>query len=173
MCGIRALNVGSSYGRALFGIIITMQPDHVGHVHLKVSDLKRAEEFYTKILGLTVTERIGNKFVFLTLGKHHHDVALMDVGKNAPLPPSDGTGLFHFAFEVATMRDFAVLYKIFREAGITPTTVDYGISKAMYIPDPDQNIIEIYVDTRQERIVWEGKTERLHEDQILSFLSET
>ncbi len=125
------------------------------------------------MLGLTVTERVGNEFVFLTLGKHHHDVALMNVGKNAPHPHPKGTGLFHFAFEVATMRDFAVIYKNFKEAGIIPTTVDYGISKAMYIPDPDQNIIEIYVDTRQERDMWEGKTERLHEEKILSYLRGT
>ena len=150
-----------------------MKPHHLGHVHLKVSDLKRAEEFYTKMLGLTVTERVGNEFVFLTLGKHHHDVALMNVGKNAPHPPPKGTGLFHFAFEVTTMRDFAVFYKIFKEAGITPTTVDYGISNAMYIPDPDQNIIEIYVDTRQERKMWEGKTGRLQDEKILSYLKET
>ena len=88
-----------------------MKPHHLGHVHLKVSDLKRAEEFYTNMLGLKVTERVGDEFIFMTLGTHHHDVALMNVGKNAPRPPARGTGLFHFAFEVATTKDFAAFYK--------------------------------------------------------------
>jgi catechol 2,3-dioxygenase len=150
-----------------------MKPHHLGHVHLKVSDLNRAEEFYTKMLGLKVTERVDDEFIFLTLGTHHHDVALMNVGKNAPRPPARGTGLFHFAFEVATTKDFAAFYKRLKEAGIIPTTVDYGISKAMYIPDPDHNIIEIYVDTREERRMWQGRTELLQEEKILSYLKET
>lgn len=46
----------------------------IGHVHLKISNLKTAEDFYTKIFGFKVSERIGN-FIFLTFGKEHHDLA--------------------------------------------------------------------------------------------------
>ena len=53
----------------------------IGHVHLKVSNLKRAEEFYKK-LGFKVNERV-NGYLFLTLGKKHHDLALQDIGSNA------------------------------------------------------------------------------------------
>ncbi|HME86899.1 MAG TPA: VOC family protein, partial [Candidatus Nanoarchaeia archaeon] len=61
-----------------------MKPDHLGHVHLKVRDLEAQEAFYKKILGVKVTQKVKNEFVFLSLGKHHHDIALMNIGKQAP-----------------------------------------------------------------------------------------
>lgn len=147
-----------------------MKPNHLGHVHLKVSNLKRAEKFYTTFFGLKVTERVGNDFLFLSLGKHHHDVALMNVGKNAPHPSRESTGLFHFAFEVKTKKEFAQFFKKFKDGGLHPETVDYGISIAMYVADPDHNVIEMYVDTRKDKKQWKGSTKLLREEEILSFL---
>ncbi len=148
-----------------------MKPDHLGHVHIKVNNLKKAEEFYTKILGLKITEKINDEFVFLSLGKHHHDVALMHV-KNAPHPPEFSTGLFHFAFEVKSMKEFANFYKIFKLHKLPISTVDYGISKAMYTEDPSKNIVEIYVDTRNENKLWKGKSSLLMEEEILKYLED-
>lgn len=147
-----------------------LKPDHLGHVHLKVSDLKRAENFYTNFFGLNVTEKIENHFVFLSLGKHHHDVALMNIGSNAKRPDENETGLFHFAFEVKTKKDFATFFKKFKDAGLDPSTVDYGISLAMYVKDPDDNVVEIYIDTRERIHKWEGKTRLLLEEEIISHL---
>ncbi|MFC6726815.1 VOC family protein, partial [Halobium palmae] len=52
--------------------------DHLGHVHLKVRDVDRAVAFYGDLLGLAVTERYGS-YAFLSLGDHHHDLALQAV----------------------------------------------------------------------------------------------
>src|SRR3990167_3662124 len=103
-----------------------MKPGHLGHVHLKVSDLAGAEKFYTAALGLKVTERFGNQYVFLSLGRHHHDIALMNVGKNAPRPQRNATGLFHVAFEAKNKKDFAKMYLQVKKAGAVPEAVDYG-----------------------------------------------
>lgn len=56
----------------------------LGHIHLKVSDLKAAEEFYCKILGLKLQERVQDLFSFLTFGDAHHDIALQQVNSSAP-----------------------------------------------------------------------------------------
>ncbi len=148
-----------------------MKPDHLGHVHLKVNNLEKAQDFYTKIFGLKVTEKINDEFIFLSLGKHHHDVALMNV-KNAPNPPEFATGLFHFAFEVKNMKEFAKFYKKLRKNNLPISTVDYGISKAMYTEDPSKNIVEIYVDTRSKVKEWKGKTKLLMEEVILKHLED-
>ena len=72
---------------------------HLGHVHLKVSDVDRSVAFYTDVFELSVTERHG-RYAFLSFGEHHHDVALQGVGPGAP-GQSAGVGLYHAAFEVA------------------------------------------------------------------------
>ncbi len=137
---------------------------HLGHVHLKVSNLDRAEEFYTKILGFKITEKIKNQFLFLTLGKHHHDVALMHI-PNAPKPPQYSTGLYHVAFEV-TLEEFKERYAFFESRGLEPEAVDHGISYAFYFADPDENVIEFYVDTRDRLKDWNGHTISLRSKDV-------
>ena len=48
----------------------------IGHVHLKVSDIPRAERFYVDVLGFHVTARYGDDAVFLSAGDNHHDLGL-------------------------------------------------------------------------------------------------
>src|SRR4051794_14159362 len=48
----------------------------IGHVHLKVSDLDRAERFYTEVLGFTVKARYGTDAVFVAAGDYHHHIGL-------------------------------------------------------------------------------------------------
>ena len=38
----------------------------IGHAHLKVRDLQRTIDFYTRFLGLKVTEVVGDHYAFLT-----------------------------------------------------------------------------------------------------------
>jgi catechol 2,3-dioxygenase len=150
-----------------------MYRTRIGHVHLKVRDLKKAIEFYTQFLQMRVTERVGEQFVFLSGGPHHHEVALQSVGSDAPPAPRRSPGLFHVAFEVPDKRSFAVAYRALVDAGVSVYPVDYGISWAMYFKDPDGNGVEIYVDTRQDpqgRELWGGETVVLDRDTILSWL---
>lgn len=129
----------------------------LGHVHIKVRDIKRAETFYTKLLGFKVTERFEDQYVFLAFGKAHHDLALKNVGADAPVPPHSSTGLYHFALEVASEQELREVYQKLKQNGIPVTPVDHGISKAFYFSDPDGNGIEVYVDTRHKRMAWGGK----------------
>src|SRR6266581_4349475 len=48
----------------------------IGHVHLTVSNLERALEFYRDALGFEVTQRYGTSAVFLSAGGYHHHIGL-------------------------------------------------------------------------------------------------
>ena len=141
----------------------------IGHVHLKVSDLKKAEEFYTKIFGLKVTERVAN-YLFLTFGKEHHDLALQE-HKNARHPSWYMTGLYHFAVELENLKQLAGIYFKLKKLKIDFAPVDHGISKTIYFSDPDENGIEVYVDTRKERKKWDGMSAFIKEDDFKKWLN--
>ncbi len=40
----------------------------IGHVHLKVTDLQRALQFYCEILGFALTQRYGKQAAFISAG---------------------------------------------------------------------------------------------------------
>ncbi len=137
----------------------------IGHVHLKVSNLKKSEEFYTKVFKLKIAERMAN-YIFLTFGKEHHDLALQE-HKNAKKPEEDSAGLYHFAIELNNLKELADIYFKLKKMSIQFSPIDHGISKAIYLSDPDGNGIEIYVDTRNEKKDWEGMSRFIQEEEFL------
>ncbi|GAC1350279.1 MAG: VOC family protein [Ktedonobacteraceae bacterium] len=147
----------------------------IGHAHLKVRNLERSIDFYTRFLNLHETERVDNAYAFLTAGTFHHDIALQRVEPDAPQPPLHATGLYHVAFEVPDRRSFAEAYRTLTEAGVPVATVDHFISWAMYFDDPDGNGLEIYCDSRHMpagRQLWHGQNASLDEAPILAAIAE-
>ncbi|QLG63833.1 VOC family protein [Halorarum salinum] len=147
-----------------------MTVDHLGHVHLKVRDVERAIEFYADVLdGLTVAERVG-RFAFLTLGEHHHDLALQEVpNAGSASTGSDGpVGLYHAAWEVADAESLAGAYERLRAREVDVSPVDHGISLALYFDDPDGNGVEVYLDVREERDreEWGGENRRFDPTEL-------
>lgn len=134
----------------------------LGHVHLKVTDLERSVKFYTDVLELAETEH-RNKYVFLSWGQHHHDIALQEVYGSSD---STGPGLYHVAVEVPERSDLDTLYNRATNWTDEVSAVDHGISESLYFSDPDGNGIEVYVDTRDEKGLteWKGQTRRLKMD---------
>jgi catechol 2,3-dioxygenase len=71
----------------------------VGHIHLHVSDLDRAESFYHGLLGFEVMTRSYPGALFLAAGGYHHHIGVnVWISAANPLPPDDAAGLL--AFEV-------------------------------------------------------------------------
>ena len=133
-----------------------MQPIHpdtkIGHVHLKVSDIDRAEAFYRDALGFEVTTRYGTEAVFMSAGGYHHHIGLNMWESKGGRPPERGTtGLFHFAILYPDRAALATALKRLLDAGIMiDGASDHGVSEALYLHDPDGNGIELYRDRPRE-----------------------
>jgi len=143
----------------------------IGHVHLKVRDLQSSVDFYQRYLNMTVTEQLGEDFVFMSAGEKHHEVALQAVGPQAETPSQRAVGLYHVAFEVPDRRAFASTYRQLSHNGVQVYPVNHRISWALYFNDPDGNGIEIYWDTRQTAEgakIWEGVDRPLREADLLA-----
>lgn len=139
----------------------------LGHVHLKVRDVGRSEAFYRDLLGLEVTERVGDRFTFMSFGREHHDLALQQLGEQAPLPGPHFVGLYHFAVDVRDEAGLAAVARRLLDHSEPFSAVDHGISKALYFNDPDGNGVEVYCDTRAERGQWQGQTRPLDVQELL------
>jgi len=69
----------------------------VGHIHLHVSNIARAEVFYTGMLGLSLMQRYGPTAAFFSAGGYHHHVAInIWNGAGAPPPPEGSAGLRYY-----------------------------------------------------------------------------
>ena len=125
----------------------------IGHVHLKVSDIDRALDFYTGVLGFQLTQRFGDEAAFVAAGDYHHHIGLNTWQSKGGPPPAPGTtGLFHLAVLYPTRRELAEALRRVRDAGIPlDGASDHGVSEALYLRDPDGNGIELYWDRPRDQ----------------------
>jgi catechol 2,3-dioxygenase len=134
---------------------------NVGHVVLKVRDIERAARFYRDVLGLKEVARgtFGRPMAFFSTGDNHHDVAVMEVGAEAPAPPPDATGLYHVALRIGTSLDeLRAAHAHLAAHGITQMRIrDHVVSQSIYVNDPDGNGVELYVDADQA--IWRDQPE--------------
>lgn len=131
----------------------------IGHVHLKVSNIDKALEFYKDLLGFEITTRFGNSAVFLSAGGYHHHIGLNTwESEGSTSPPFGHTGLYHAAILYPTRKELAkVLKKLIDEKYPITGASDHGVSEAIYLNDPDGNGIELYCD--RPRSSWEVKND--------------
>lgn len=129
----------------------------IGHVHLKVSDLQRALDFYCGLLGFELMMRYGKDAAFISAGGYHHHIGLNTwYSKNGPPAPMNSAGLFHTAILFPTRKDLAVAFHRLHEANYPLTGAsDHGVSEALYLDDPDKNGVELYWD--RPRADWPKK----------------
>lgn len=120
----------------------------IGHVHLKVSNIGKALEFYRDILGFEITQWYGENAVFISAGGYHHHIGLNTWhSKDASPAPVRAAGLYHLAILYPTRKDLAIAVKRLIEAKYPLTgAADHGVSEAIYLDDPDQNGVELYWD---------------------------
>ncbi|HVS16781.1 MAG TPA: VOC family protein [Thermoanaerobaculia bacterium] len=144
-------------------------PPTLGHVHLEVTDLERSVEFYRTLLGLELVERAG-RFAFLSATDRHHELALQELPRRAapaagpPAADPPRPGLYHLAFEVADEAALRGAAARARALGAAVASVDHGISWALYLSDPDDLGVEVYLDRRSApggTPRWEGRSRPL------------
>ncbi len=119
-------------------------PD-IGHVHLHVSDLQKAETFYHTLLGFDVTQRSYPGALFLSAGGYHHHIGVNTwVGEGAPIPPADAVGLLSFGVVVPGRETIEVLKNRFEENSVQFEAKRYDIVQrdVLRVRDPDGMAIE-------------------------------
>ncbi len=135
----------------------TPDETRIGHVHLKVSDLDRALEFYRDLLGFEVTTMYGENAAFLSAGGYHHHIGLNTWHSKGGSPaPRNTPGLYHTAILYPTRKDLAEIVQRLIDADYPIRGAsDHGVSEAIYLDDPDGNGVELYRDRPREE--WEYK----------------
>jgi len=120
----------------------------IGHVHLKVSNLEKALDFYCRVLGFEITQQFGDQVAFISAGGYHHHLALNTwESSDGPPPARNATGLFHLAILYPTRTALAEAFRRLTDAGISiDGASDHGVSEALYLRDPDGNGIELCWD---------------------------
>jgi catechol 2,3-dioxygenase len=132
-----------------------IQPDRIGHVVLKVRDLKRSEAFYTKVLGLVPMGTLERpRVLFLSCNaQDHHEIGLVEIGPKAVKPKPAAVGMAHVAFRLKTEDELRLAYRELKEHDVPITlTVNHGVSKSVYFLDPDGNELEVYVDNPSDEV---------------------
>ncbi len=125
----------------------------IGHVHLKVSDLKKSLEFYRDLLGFDLVMMYGDQAAFLSAGGYHHHIGLNTWHSlNSPKSQKQAVGLYHTAFLYPTRKELAKIFDRLRQARYPLTGAsDHGVSEALYLDDPDGNGVELYWDRPKEQ----------------------
>lgn len=108
----------------------------VGHVHLQVSNLARAEVFYTGVLGFKLMQRYGSAAAFLSAGGYHHHIGINTwAGAGAPPPPTGSAGLRWFEVVLPSPAEVQAAAARLQAAGINAEALDGGL----LVKDPSEN----------------------------------
>jgi catechol-2,3-dioxygenase len=128
----------------------------LNHAVLYVNGLAREVEFYTKTLGFEVRVEIPGQAAFLRSAgsANDHDLGLFEIGAGH----EDGrpkVGLYHLAWEVATLADLVETRQKLMDAGALVGESDHRVSKSLYAKDPSG--IEFEVLWRVPVADWESE----------------
>ncbi len=108
----------------------------IGHVHLRVTNLERAIEFYAGVLGFQLTQRYGPQAAFLSAGGYHHHIGLNTwESESGPAAPRNTAGLYHLAILYPTRAALArALLRVLRAGIELDGAADHGVSLALAEP---------------------------------------
>jgi catechol 2,3-dioxygenase len=115
----------------------------LGHVHLRVADIARAEEFYHGLLGFDVTARLPGA-LFVSAGGYHHHLGMNTWESRGGKPAVDPvTGLREFSISLPDAGELGRLTSRVEAAGVP---VERGAGSAVLL-DPFQNRIRLVLQS--------------------------
>lgn len=123
-----------------------MKISGLGHVALKVTDMKKSKHFYHDVLGMPYSgEHEGKSEVFFRADRHHNLALFLVDSVDNSTPPLD-----HVAFRLQGGREELGLAQMELEsAGIHVMPYEHQEVQSLYFNDPDGNQLELYVHLEQ------------------------
>ena len=120
------------------------------HVGLFVADLAKMVDFYTRVLGLVISDRAqrkdGGEIVFMTLDPREHHQVVFASGRPADLPYNMIQQLSFRAESLSALREVYAALK--REPIVELGPLSHGNAISAYFRDPEGNRLEVFVDTK-------------------------
>ena len=126
------------------------------HMGLSVRDIAKMEDFYTRVLGFTVTDRGtagGMGLVFLSRNPLDHHQIVLATGRPESLPantanPQFGPSINQISFKMGSLADLREINKrLEEEGGKNLFPANHGIAWSIYAHDPEGNNLEFFVDS--------------------------
>src|SRR5579875_3306935 len=88
------------------------RPMYLQHVNLYVRDAERSKKWYEELLGLHTYEYRPGWAAFMSADtEQSHEVALMQLGPDAPLQQKGQVGLNHLAWRLESLDDLKEFYQ--------------------------------------------------------------
>lgn len=144
----------------------------IGPVRLFVKDLAKALEFYTRIMGLRVTEEVdyqGHRCVFLRCNTEHHSLALYPVALRTKLGLSPHTTCMSFGNQLGDYEQLRNAVDFLKASGVTikylPPELFPGIDYSAFAIDPDGHAVQLYY--YMEQVGWDGQVRPLSARRVV------
>jgi catechol 2,3-dioxygenase-like lactoylglutathione lyase family enzyme len=120
-------------------------PRKLGHINVLTADMDDMRTFYCDVLGLRVSDRLGDAGTWLRLGADHHTVALVDKGY---------AHFHHLAFEMTDWGELRVAFDHLAQHGrwLAWGPVRHGLGQNLcgYVRIPEEEcFVELYCDMEQ------------------------
>ena len=113
----------------------------MNHAVLYVRDAQVHRRFYQDVLGFSTVIDGPGPFVFMRApaSTNHHDIAFFTIGAGAASSDAGQrtVGLYHLAWEVATLDELAAMRERLSAAGALIGASDHHCNKSLYCRDPD------------------------------------
>ena len=113
----------------------------MNHAVLYVRDARRTVRFYQDVLNFTVLNMDADgKWAFLNApgSQNDHDIAFFSIGDEAgPSTAGETVGLYHLAWEVASLEDLVVLRRRLVESEALVGEANHETHLSLYAKDPD------------------------------------
>ena len=121
----------------------------LAHCGIYVNDVGRQVDFYTRVLGLIVSDRgvsarSGTELAFLTAATDHHHQIVLISGR----APQGATTVNQLSFKVENLDELKAMFDRATAAGVGAIRqVNHGNALSFYFEDPEGNGLEVYMDT--------------------------
>lgn len=150
---------------------------HWSHAVLNIRDLEQMLDFYTGVLGFTVTDRglLGGpgspEIVFMSNSDNeHHQLAMVPTRDSSP-----ATSLNHLAFRVESFDEVKEMNRRLTVRNVEILPLSHGNTLSLYFNDPEGNAIEVFWDTpwhvdQPQGVVWDTS---LDEAEALRFVEDS